>query len=155
MTDAEIRTVFEGAGDFETRILRTGDNVLYAYFIDGLVTSSFVAQYIFRPAVEELPENVHQAYEAALRGAVYNAVVRPCRDLQDVASKIVNGFCVVLFPGAGPSPLRCGPVSAEARIHRKWKIRLRVPKTHLWKPSGSIPASCAAICGHRICVLPE
>ena len=101
MTDAEIRTVFEGAGDFETRILRTGDNVLYAYFIDGLVTSSFVAQYIFRPAVEELPENVHQAYEAALRGAVYNAVARPCRDLQDVASKIVNGFCVVLFPGAG------------------------------------------------------
>ena len=101
MTDAQIRAVFEGAGDFETRTLRTGDHVLYAYFIDGLVTSGFIAQYIFRPVVEQLPENVHQAYEAALHGAVYNAVARPCRDLQDVASKIVNGFCVVLFPGAG------------------------------------------------------
>ena len=101
MTDGEIRAVFEGAGDFETRALRTGDHTLYAYFIDGLVTSSFVAQYIYRPIVESLPEDVHLAYEAALRGAVYNAVARPCKDLQDVASKIVNGFCVVLFPGAG------------------------------------------------------
>ena len=101
MTDAEIRGIFEGAGDFETRTLRSGENILHAYFIDGLVTSSFIAQYIFRPVVEELPEDVHLAYEAALRGAVYNAVARPCKDINDAASKIVNGFCVVLFPGAG------------------------------------------------------
>lgn len=101
MTDVQIRSVFEGASDFEARTLRSGDHALYAYFIDGLVTSSFIAEYIFRPVVEELPENVHQAYEAALRGVVYNAVARPCRDLNDVASKIVNGFCVVLFPGVG------------------------------------------------------
>lgn len=101
MTDGEIKKIFEGASDFETRTLRTGDNCLYAYFIDGLVTSSFISQYIFQPIVLQLPENVHQAYEAALRGMVYNAVARPCKDVQDVASKIVNGFCVVLFPGAG------------------------------------------------------
>lgn len=101
MTDAAIRAVFEGAGDFEVRTLRAGEHTLYAYFIDGLVTSSFIAQYIFRPAVEQLPQDIHGAYEAALRGAVYNAVARPCKDLRDIASKIVNGFCVVLFPGAG------------------------------------------------------
>ena len=101
MTDAEIRAIFEGAGDFEARMLRDHDSALYGYFIDGLVTSSFIAQYIFRPVIEQLPEDVHQAYEAALRGAVYNAVARPCKDLQDVASKLVNGFCVVLFPGTG------------------------------------------------------
>lgn len=101
MTDAQIRAVFEGAGDFETRQLRSGEQTLYAYFIDGLVTSSFVAQYIFQPIVQELPEDLHLAYEAAIRGAVYNAVARPCKDLNDVASKIVNGFCVVLFPGVG------------------------------------------------------
>lgn len=101
MTDAEIKAIFEGAGDFETRTLRTGAGTIHAYFIDGLVTSSFVAQYIFRPLVEQLPEDVSLAYEAALRGAVYNAVARPCKDLNDVAVKIVNGFCVVLFPGVG------------------------------------------------------
>lgn len=101
MTDAEIRAIFEGASDFETRTLRAGDRTLYAYFIDGLVTSSFIAEYIFQPVIRELPEDVHQAYEAAIRGAVYNAVARPCKDINDVASKIVNGFCVVLFPGVG------------------------------------------------------
>ena len=101
MTDAQIKAIFEGASDFETRTMRTGEHTLYAYFIDGLVTSSFIAQYIFQPVIRDLPEDVHQAFEAALRGAVYNAVARPCKDLNDVASKIVNGFCVVLFPGVG------------------------------------------------------
>jgi len=101
MSDAEIRRMFEGASDFEARTLRTGEHMLYAYFIDGLVTSSFVAQYIFQPVVRDLPEDMHQAYEAALRGAVYNAVARPCKDVNDAASKVVNGFCVVLFPGVG------------------------------------------------------
>lgn len=101
MTDAEIRNVFDGASDFETRRLRQGDGVLYAYFIDGLVTGSAVSEYIFKPLVQDLPENGKDAYQAALQGSIYNAVARPCRDLKDVVSKIVNGFCVVLFPGIG------------------------------------------------------
>ena len=101
MTDENIRKAFEGASDFETRTLREGDATLYAYFIDGLVASSFIADYIFKPLVLDLPENTAQAYEAALRGGIYNAVARPCRDLVDITAKIVNGFCVVLFPGAG------------------------------------------------------
>ena len=101
MTDADIRKIFAGAGDFEARTLRMGENALYAYFVDGLVTGSFVAQYIFEPIVRQLPQEMHGAYEAALRGCVSNAVAKPCRDLQDVARKLVNGFCVVLFPGVG------------------------------------------------------
>jgi len=101
MTDAEIRAIFEGASDFETRTLRTGEATLYAYFIDGLVSSSFIADYIYKPISLDLPRNVTEAYNTALRGAIYNAVARPCKDLQDVAGKIVNGFCVVLFPEVG------------------------------------------------------
>jgi len=101
MTDAEIRAMFEGASDFETRTLRTGGETLYAYFIDGLVSSSFIADYIYKPISLNLPGNVTEAYHTALRGAIYNAVARPCVDLQDAANKIVNGFCVVLFPGVG------------------------------------------------------
>lgn len=101
MTNEEICKIFEGASDFETRTLRSGNGVLYAYFIDGLVASSFIADYIFKPVSRDLPENVAEAYSEALWGRIYNAVARPCKDLQDVASKIVNGFCVVLFPGVG------------------------------------------------------
>ena len=35
MTDEAIRSMFEGAGDFETRQLRSGDQAIYAYYIDG------------------------------------------------------------------------------------------------------------------------
>ena len=101
MTDAEIKTIFAGASDFETRTLRTGDATLHAYFIDGLVSGGFIADYIYKPITQDLPRNVSEAYETALRGGIYNAVARPCKDLQDVASKIVNGFCVVLFPDVG------------------------------------------------------
>lgn len=101
MTNEEICAVFEGASDFETRTLRAGEETLYAYFIDGLVSSSFIADYIYKPISLDLPQNVADAYQAALRGAIYNAVARPCKSLEDVANKIVNGFCVVLFPGIG------------------------------------------------------
>ena len=101
MTDETIRKAFEGASDFETRTLRSGASAIYAYFIDGLVASSFIADYIFKPIIQDLPDNVKEAYNAALHGGIYNAVARPCRDLADVTNKIVNGFCVVLFPGVG------------------------------------------------------
>lgn len=101
MTDPEIRAVFEGASDFEYRTLRNGEAKLYAYFIDGLVSGSFVADYIYKPIMLDLPQNVMDAYHKALRGGIYNAVARPCKDLQDVAVKLVNGFCVVLFPEMG------------------------------------------------------
>lgn len=101
MTDSEIRAIFEGASDFEARTLRSGAGTLYGYFIDGLVTSNYISEYIFRPVVQTLPEDTSLAYEAAMRGAVYNAVARPCKDLADVANKLVNGFCVVLFSGVG------------------------------------------------------
>ena len=40
-------------------------------------------------------------YEHALYGTVYNTVASACESTEDIASKLVNGFCVVLFPGAG------------------------------------------------------
>ena len=101
MTDPEIRAIFAGASDFEYRALRTGQATLYAYFIDGLVSGSFVADYIYKPITLDLPCDIVDAYNKALRGGIYNAVARPCKNLQDVALKLVNGFCVVLFPEVG------------------------------------------------------
>ena len=102
MTDESIRAVFGNTGDFIARELRCGSWTLYAYAIDGLISGSDASDYIFKPITEHLAaESMDALYEYARRGVIYNAVADPCKDLQTVALKLVNGFCVVLFPGVG------------------------------------------------------
>ena len=101
MTDEVIRALFEGASDFEARQLRSGPQALYAYYIDGLTSGGDISEYIIKPVSENLPEDIRRAYDMALHGGVYMATVRECGDLDDVAQKLVNGFCVILFPGVG------------------------------------------------------
>ena len=102
MTDAQITAVFDGAGDFIRRQLQCGKFTLYAYAIDGLVSGADAAEYVFRPiSVNLRGENMEKLYRAALHGSVYNTVAGNCKNLEDVAVKLVNGFCVVLFPGVG------------------------------------------------------
>lgn len=102
MTDKEIRGRFEGAGDFIARELRCGNWTLYAYAIDGLTSGGDMSEYVLKPISENLAgDTMQQLYETALHGAVYNSVADDCGDLDTVAMKLVNGFCVVLFPGAG------------------------------------------------------
>ena len=102
MTDEEIRERFADAGDLIARELRCGGHTLYAYAIDGLVSGGDMSEYILKPISENLEgKTMGELYGAALWGAVYNSVAKPCADLEDAALKLVNGFCVVLFPGAG------------------------------------------------------
>lgn len=102
MTDERIRKIFEGAGDFIVRDLRCGGFTLYAYAIDGLVSGADMSEYIIKPISENLKgDTMKQLYDSALLGTVYNSVANPCGDLKTVAAKLVNGFCVVLFPGVG------------------------------------------------------
>ena len=102
MTDHQITEIFDGAGDFIRRELRCGEYTLYAYAIDGLVSSADASENIFRPIATNLyGGSMEELYRAALHGSVYNTVAGICKDLEDVALKLVNGFCVVLFPGSG------------------------------------------------------
>ena len=102
MTDEEIRKQFEQASDFIPRVLQCSGFTLYAYAIDGLVSGGDMSEYILKPISENLRgDSIAKLYDAALHGAVYNSVAEPCEDLQTVFKKLVNGFCVVLFPGAG------------------------------------------------------
>lgn len=102
MTDEQISGIFDGAGDFIRRELHCGAFKLYAYAIDGLVSSADAAENIFRPIATILwGDTMDDLYRAALHGSVYNTVAGPCKDAGDVALKLVNGFCVVLFPGSG------------------------------------------------------
>lgn len=102
MTDNNIRTIFDGASDFIIRCLRCGEFTIFAYAIDGLVSGSAASEYIFKPIAEHLTaRTMAELYDYALHGGVYNSVADPCVDLDTVALKLVNGFCVVLFPGIG------------------------------------------------------
>ena len=102
ITDGNICRIFEEANDFVPRLIKKGDWSLYVYAIDGLVSGGDISQYILKPIMELLDgPTMEQLYDQALHGTVYNAVASACTDLDDVALKLVNGFCVVLFPGAG------------------------------------------------------
>ncbi len=102
MTDANIRRIFQGAGDFVAREIRCCGFTLFAYAVDGLVSGGDQSDYVMKPITEHLKANtVEGLYEAALHGWVYNSVADACKDLDTVAMKLVNGFCVVLFPGVG------------------------------------------------------
>lgn len=102
MTDREIREIFADTEDLIVRELGCGDFLLYAYAIDGLVSGSEMSDYIVKPISENLSgDTMGELYQRALHGAVYNSVAEPCEDVRAAAGKLVNGFCVVLFPGAG------------------------------------------------------
>ena len=102
LTDENIRHIFSGAGDFNTRTLRCGAHTLQAYAIDGLTSGADISEYVFQPIAELLRgETIQVLYDSALQGHIVNSVAKPCKDLTDAAFFLVNGFCVVLFPGAG------------------------------------------------------
>lgn len=102
MTDENICRIFEDANDFMSRMVKKGNWILHTYAIDGLVSGGDISQYILKPIIELLDgDSMEALYDRALHGMVYNAVASPCTDLDDLALKLVNGFCVVLFPGSG------------------------------------------------------
>ena len=102
VNDGNIRHIFRDAGDFIVRSLRCGRFTLYAYAIDGLTSGADTSEYVVKPISEQLRgDSIQELYTQALRGGVYNSVADPCRDLDTVAMKLVNGFCVSLFPEAG------------------------------------------------------
>ncbi len=120
LTDESISQVFRDAADFMRRPLRCGAHMVYAYAIDGLIASAYASDYIFKPITQHLQgENMQALYDNAMTGMIYNNVANPCKDLESVAKLLVNGFCVVLFPGVGAigfevkTPDKRGPSAPE------------------------------------------
>lgn len=102
ITDENIQRIFANTGDFIRREIRCGEWILFAYAIDGLTSGGDISNYVLKPIKELLAEKSMEAlYSSALRGTIYNAVAKSCKDLDTVAKLLVNGFCVILFPGVG------------------------------------------------------
>ena len=101
-THEQMLELFRDTADFAVRRLRCGCGCLWAYAIDGLTSGGGISEYVFRPVTEHLRgATMEELYAEALEGGIYNSVASPCKDLQDAALKLVNGFCVILFPGTG------------------------------------------------------
>lgn len=98
INDENIQAIFAEAGDFNRRELTVGGHRLYLYAIDGLTSGGDISEYVVKPLMQDARAFTMAAlYENALRSTVYNSVAGPCEDLNTVASRLVNGFCVVLF----------------------------------------------------------
>ena len=120
LTDENISAVFRDAADFVRRELRWGTMTVYAYAIDGLVAAAYVSDYIFKPIAQQpAADTMQMLYKRSMDGVIYNSVAVPCQDLQQIAHMLVNGFCVVLFPGVGAiayevkTPDKRGPSAPE------------------------------------------
>ncbi len=101
LTDENIRGLFEGAGDFIARPILVSGQLLTVYAIDGLTSGGDISDFVLKPLMNLTEESMQALYDAALYQRVYNSVADPCADLDTAAKKLVNGFCVVLFPGVG------------------------------------------------------
>lgn len=97
-----ICCIFQDAADFFYREIECSGLKLYAYAIDGLISGGDMSDYVLKPICEMLSgESIDALYKKAFRGTVYNAVAVKAPTLDDVAKMLVNGFCIVLFPGVG------------------------------------------------------
>ena len=102
LTHNHICSLFQGAADFFYREIFCADQKIYAYAIDGLISGGDMSDYVLKPVQELLSgDDMKTLYRSALYGAVYNAVAVEAATMDDVATMLVNGFCVVLFPGVG------------------------------------------------------
>ena len=102
MTHEEIQSRFRGTGDFIVRELRCCGFDLYAYAVDGLVSGADMSDYVIKPIAQTLRGgSMEELYRNAMAGSIYNGVANACTDVDTVTTKLVNGFCVVLFPGVG------------------------------------------------------
>ena len=97
-----IENLFEGAADFCVRSIFCGGQHLKVYGIDGLISGNACSEYIIDPLMTHLRQGtMEEVYNQALYEVTCNSVALPCEDLEDAARKLVNGFSVVVFPGAG------------------------------------------------------
>ena len=102
LDDAHISAIFADCDDFLRRELWQDGQTVYAYAIDGLVDSGDISEFLLKPLSQGMlsgpPE---ERLRQALAGRLWGAAAERVGDLEATAGKLVNGFCVLLFPGAG------------------------------------------------------
>lgn len=99
MRPEEIRTALGGAADLEERSVMSGGQALTAFFIDGLTAGAEIAELVLRPLRECVcAGSAEEVMQQALHGAVWCASCSAAQTIEDAVEKLLNGFCVVVYP---------------------------------------------------------
>ncbi|MBQ3404957.1 MAG: spore germination protein [Oscillospiraceae bacterium] len=106
LTEEGLEAIFGGSDDWVSRNVRTagGPEALLMY-IEGLCDGDSIAEQVLRPLTE--PERMGMfaapgpAEEAILSGRVYSCAVKRRRELGEAASDLLDGSCLLIFPGTG------------------------------------------------------
>ena len=99
---SELRLRFETAADFAERAVQAAGIDCTLLFLDGLTSGSEIADFVIRP-LGQLAGTLTPAelMERTLRDGTDAASVSRCADAADAEAKLLNGFCVLIVPGAG------------------------------------------------------
>lgn len=95
MTRENFQRIFADCGDLNQRMVPVGPKKepVWVFSIDGLVSDTNVSDFVIKPLTgAKTPPCLEMAQET-----IYNAVAKPMTDMDEAASALVNGFCVVLF----------------------------------------------------------
>ena len=142
LDDAHISAIFADCDDFLRRELWQDGQTVYAYAIDGLVDSGDISEFLLKPLSQGmLSGSPEERLRQALAGRLWGAAAERVGDLEATAGKLVNGFCVLLFPGAGAAAfevktsVKRGPSPPEA-----------VSYTHLlWRSPNFLPVMSSSL----------
>lgn len=98
----ELKQRFHGAADFTVRELEAAGVGCRLLFLDGLCSGAEIAEFVIRP-LGRLSEPLAPPplLDWALAGGVEAASASRCADVEDAEAKLLNGFCVLVVPGAG------------------------------------------------------
>lgn len=98
----ELKQRFHGAADFTVRELEAAGVGCTLLFLDGLCSGAEIAEFVIRPLGRlSGPLAPPPLLDWALAGGVEAASASRCADVEDAEAKLLNGFCVLVVPGAG------------------------------------------------------
>lgn len=96
--DGTICEIFGDSGDLNRREMKIGAHTLFIYSIDGLTSVGDISRFVVKPLMQDTEGGtMDELCNRALERTIYNCVAMECEDLDEVLSKLLNGFCVVLF----------------------------------------------------------
>ena len=105
LTEENLKRVFADAADFSSRTVALGGNPerqVTFYYLVGMVRTERMNDYLLRPlAQNETLGGVSEAeaFRRVRDGALYTASVTECTRMDQAAFEIVEGSCVLAFPG--------------------------------------------------------
>jgi len=107
LTAARLGEVFDGCVDFQERSVAVGGNEavrLPLLYLAGMVRMERVSDYVLRPLTQDAAlgrMELGQAWERMGSGVLYNLSVSELTTLDEAASALVDGQCLLLWPQGG------------------------------------------------------